>query len=99
MIFIVKIWAEDWFSFELEHLRFAFNLTASFESYNKLGALAYSTLNSDRAGHLLNQTLAYAKTESDSKFISLRIGFNLAKVNEEIFKPVRGNSTTEVLNF
>jgi hypothetical protein len=99
MIFIFEIRAEVWFSFELEHLRFALNLAASFVSDNKLGALAYSTFNSDRAGHLLNQTLAYAKTESDSKFISLRIGFNLAKVNEEIFKPVRGNSTTEVLNF
>ena len=56
----LEIWAEVWLSFELEHLRFALNLAASFKGDNKFSSLANSAFNSDRTCHLLNQTLANA---------------------------------------
>ena len=57
---VLVILAEVWLSSKLEHLWFAFNLTASFEGDDKLSALADSAFNSNRACHLLNQTFANA---------------------------------------
>jgi hypothetical protein len=81
------------------HLRFVLDLASSFEIYDELSAMAHCAFNSNTACHLLNQTLANAQSESDFKFVSLCIGFNLAEVYEEIIQLVRRNSTTKVLDF